>query len=212
MKKMTVIGLIVVGVVTIGCATLYESENNSNPPKNTANIDKWKKQAPQLFNNAGYAKLEESIPQPVNQSESMAQLMGTITNPFGIRDDILEFIIKTIPANNESANRAAIKMMQYSQQIYYGNLSQPEALLISNKYVLADDCLRTYLKQDVNYQSNNDPIKIVKYTSSLREMMSDNKNRTNHVNDTDRKYFSWQVIGTGLSTYEEAIACQKGEF
>lgn len=58
MKKLTILGIAAVGVVAIGCATLYEeSATSSTQPQNDVNLKKWEKAAPQLFNNVGYAKL-----------------------------------------------------------------------------------------------------------------------------------------------------------
>lgn len=138
----------------------------------------------------------------------MAELIGPITNPFGIRDDILEYIVKTIPANNEIAMRAAIKLMQYMQQIYYGNLSESDALLNHSREVLAGTCLSRYMKQNPNFKNNDGG----DFVYGLQMSMHNTKARVNHMWDIDRKYFSWKVLGTGLSTNEEIIACEKGEF
>ena len=56
MKIISILGIAVVGVVVIACASF-----NNKPPTSVKitpqSIDKWQKKAPQLFNNAGYSKL-----------------------------------------------------------------------------------------------------------------------------------------------------------
>jgi hypothetical protein len=158
--------------------------------------------------NVGYAKLEESVLYVANQSESMAALIAPITNPFGIRDDILDYIIKTIPASNESAMRAAIKMMQYEQQVYYGNPSESEALILDSKDDLAGSCLASYLHQT----SGQDKLKDVLDVRDMRMQLFNTKAREKRMWDVANKYFAWHVLGSGLSTSEEIIACEKGEF
>lgn len=201
MRKILLISA-VIGVI-VACSTLV---NNSH--LNVDHQDKWKSKAPALFNNAGYSKLMESANIIINNvSESQVALIGKITNSFGIRDDILEYIIKNIPNNNESAIRAAIKLTQYRQQIYYGNPTELEALALSAKEELAIECLSEYLQkpnEDIFYGTDQ-AFKVVK-------MLRNNKARDAYMWDINRKYFSWKVLGTGLTMAGEKIACAKGEF
>lgn len=85
MKKLTIIGVIAAGVVAIGCATL----GDANGDDTKVNQAKWQKKTPQLFNNAGYVGLTQTSPKVIDLPESIEELRGPITNPFGIRDDIL---------------------------------------------------------------------------------------------------------------------------
>lgn len=194
MKKLTIIGVIAAGVVAIGCATL----GDANGDDTKVNQAKWQKKTPQLFNNAGYVGLTQTSPKVIDLPESIEELRGPITNPFGIRDDILEYILKNIPSNNESAVRAAIKSMQYLQQIYFDNPTESEAMSLQAKYDLSDLCMMNYLNKDK-------PL-------GIWRIMRNTKARDEYMWQVDRKYFSWKVMGTGLTTADEEIACQKGEF
>jgi hypothetical protein len=159
----------------------------------------WNNEIPRVLHNAGYvAELEESAPKLINLSESLDELRGSITNPFGIRDDILEYIMTNIPKDNESAIRAAIKMMQYMQSIYFDNPTQEEALSLNAKYSLANHCSLVYLNR-------NEPL-------AIWRVMRNTDARDKYMWDIDRKYFSWKVLGTGLTIDDEDIACEKGEF
>jgi hypothetical protein len=204
MKKIAIIGLAVTGIVAIGCATMGDNDTDSQ----ANNQKKWQKQAPQLFNNVGYSKLAESAPKVADLPESLEELRGTITNPFGIRDDILEYIVKNIPSNNESAVRAAIKVAQYDQMIYFGNLTESEAINIHAKNVLAFTCLSNYL--DVSPRKND--VNSVRKAGKVEDVMFNTKSRVDHEWYVDRKYFSWKVLGTGLTVADEKIACERGEF
>jgi hypothetical protein len=203
-KKIAIIGLAVAGIVAIGCATMGDNDTDSQ----ANNQKKWQKQAPQLFNNVGYSKLVESAPKVADLPESLEELRGSITNPCGIRDDILEYIVKNIPSNNESAVRAAIKLAQYRQQIYFGNLSESDALILDSKENLAVECLTQYLHK----VSGKDILKDLDDTSQVMKIMFNTNARDKHRWDVDNKYFSWKVLGTGLTVADEKIACQKGEF
>lgn len=124
--------LIIILILLICIILIYKYTHRS---VDTSEKISWQKREPELFNNVGYSKLVESAPQIVNKnlSESELKLEGVITNPFGIRDDILEFIVANIPSNNESALRAAILSAQINQQIYYGDITQDEAMKLSNR-------------------------------------------------------------------------------
>jgi hypothetical protein len=159
----------------------------------------WNNEIPRVLHNAGYvAELEESAPRLLNLSESLDELRGPITNPFGIRDDILEYIMTNIPKDNESAIRAAIKEMQYDQAVYFDNPSGEEALRLDAKSALADSCLMTYMNTDT-------PL-------AIWRVMRNTDARDKYMWAIDRKYFSWKVLGTGLTIDDEEIACEKGAF
>lgn len=203
MKKLTIIGVVAAGVVAIGCAILA-----SNDAATTVNQSKWQKKAPQLFNNVAYTGLTNSAPKLANLPESIEDLRGPITNPFGIRDDILEYIVKNIPSNNESAVRAAIKMMQYQQAIYFDNPSESEALVLNSKRNLSFKCAYKYLHQ----ASNKDILADIDDAAKVLKLMRNNQACDNYMSEISRKYFSWKVLGTGLTVADEEIACQRGEF
>ena len=209
MKKISLISLIIVGAVTIGCAVLKYNDDATNRPPSVVQAEKvWQQKNPQLFSNAGYLKeLEESAPKVANLPESLVQLRGVSTNPFGIRDDILQYIFTNIPESNESATRAAIKMMQYMQQIYYGDLTESEVMAVHEKEVLSFSCLVDYL--DGNSSAG---IQNIRSSGNIMKKMRDTKSRDEYSWAVDKKYFSWKVLGTGLTIAEEQEACEKGEF
>lgn len=166
---------------------------------------KWSTQATQLFQNEGYTKLHKIKASQIKAQAlppHLEKLQGNINNPFGIRDDILDFIVKNVPSNNEKLMRASIEFAQIEQDIYYGNPSKQDAINLAGSELLLATCISQYTN---NYGSND-------LTSRIGGMMRDTKERDQHMWDIDRKYFSWQVIGTGLSVADENIVCQKGDF
>lgn len=192
MKKMLGLGLV---VVLVGGYLLFNYAHASSA-ESTVDIVKWKHEAPRLFNNVGYADLVESAPRAKDMPESWIELRGTITNPFGIRDDLLEYILANVPESNVRDTRALIKMVQYDQEIYYTNPSESDALLIASRADLANTCF------------SGDIHKLLEIDKLYRNTDARNK----HMWAIDRKYFSWKVLGTGLSLADEKIACERGWF
>lgn len=112
MKILTLVSVVAVGIVSLACASM----NNQKTETNIVDTQKWQAKAPQLFSNIGYKKLIESrIVESSTTNRSQQALVGTITNPFGIRDDVLEYILLNIPESNTRATIAAIKMAYYDQ-------------------------------------------------------------------------------------------------
>lgn len=101
------------------------------------------------------------------------------------------------------------KMMQYMQNIYYGNLSESDALVLNKKQNLAFSCLVDYLD---NANVNSNALDNVKRGGQIMKRMRNTKDRDAYMWDIDRKYFSWKVLGTGLSVAEEDMLCQKRDF
>jgi hypothetical protein len=118
MKIISSIGIVAIAIVAIACANLNNNSIVTSVNITTQSIAKWQRKAPQLFSNVGYSKLIESCTLlNKNMSESQAELLGIITNPFGIRDDILNYILTNIPESNTRTRIAAIKMSYYDQQM-----------------------------------------------------------------------------------------------
>lgn len=196
---------IILIVVVIFVVNKEESRGHMNSTH--SNVE-WLKKYPQLGN---VEKVESGLlitgdivikKDAMKANESRSELEGKITNPFGIRDDILEYIIKTVPVNNESALRAAIKLNQDDQQIYYGDLTEDQAMKLVDNQALILTCL-------IKYLPNNADVILGRGIDSL---MRNTKARDGHLWAVDRKYFSWKVIGSGLSVADEDNACAKGEF
>lgn len=200
MKRNVLIGMLAASLVVVGCAVVKCNESVTPDQQSAQAVAKWQKQNPQLFSNVGYIQqLEESAPKLAQLPESLEELRGVSTNPFGIRDDILQYIFTNIPESNESATKAAIKFMQYAQEIYYGNLSESEIMLVHQREGLAIGCLMDYTN-DIQ-----PPFKIAK-------VLRNTKSRDEHMWAIERRYFSWKVLATGLTVSEEKAACEKGEF
>lgn len=199
MNKRITITIISLVAVIAGISFIFRNNDNTLPH----NHSEWQQQYPHVFNNAGYSKLMSSnIVSMSKLSESQGLLQGSITNPLGIRDDILDYIIKTVPNNNESALRAAIKLAQNDQLIYYGGLTPEQALKLADNDVLLQICLGVYLPD------NNS----IRLTSNMDSLLRNTKARNKHMWDIDHKYFSWKVIGSGLNNDEENKACAEGDF
>ena len=146
-KRLKVISLImvaIVGGVMIACAN-FGSNKPSGIQVTKQSTAKWKAQSPSLFANAGYSKLIESNTW-LNKKHSEAQdeLSGKVSNPFGIRDDMLEYILTNIPESNVGAIISAIKMVQLDQQEYFIE-DVTELNKVVDKEMAAVDCLSTFL-------------------------------------------------------------------
>ena len=199
-KLKILVGVIVVGAGLIVWLSMGEAKLDKNLPRNQA---QWEDKYPQVFSNVGYAKLIESAPEVTQYSklpESLQELSGKITNRFGIRDDILEFIIqKASESTDERIFRAAILYAQDMQQIYYGNVGQEEAVRLSRRDSLLLGCLHDYTD---NFE----------ITRGLSKRMRDSKPRNQHMWRLDQEYFSWQLLGSGLSSADEDKFCKEGVF
>ncbi|MCE2706832.1 MAG: hypothetical protein LW807_07130 [Proteobacteria bacterium] len=126
----------VIIVLILGGVAAFLAYNSGS---NEKAVD-WQKKYPQLSNNAGYGKLAESVPAYQAKTASQQELIGKVTNEFGIRDDVLKLILNTIPESNVRATIAAIKMAQYYQQ-QIGVTDDKEMNVISNKALAANYCL-----------------------------------------------------------------------
>ncbi len=137
MKVLTLISVATVAIISLACASM----SNQKEEKNIVDTQKWQAKAPQLFSNTGYKKLIElDTVETLPTNKSRQQLIGTITNPFGIRDDILEYILLNIPESNTRATIAAIKMAYYYQS-EIGLYNDKKINELSNKAGAAISCL-----------------------------------------------------------------------
>ena len=71
-----------------------------------------------------------SVPIAVATDSKRAKLIGVITNQYGIRDDILQYILNNVPASNKQGIEAAIHLAQNEYDIYYGS-DDPEKIRYS---------------------------------------------------------------------------------
>ncbi len=131
-KKRYLIALVL--IVVCGVAFVSCSSNGQGAGVN------WQKKYPQLTNNVGYSRLIESVPAYQAKTASEQELIGKVTNQFGIRDDVLKLILTSIPESNVQATIAAIKMAQYDQA-EIGITDDKEMNLIANKASAASSCM-----------------------------------------------------------------------
>ena len=168
------------------------------------NIDnqKWEKRYQQVFNNSGYNKLIESdgiLNKLKNNPESLQKLQGKITNEFGIRDDILEYILKINSLDNKS-KYDAIKLAQANTLLYFQINNSNDANFFANKAALGMTCLSI---------NNKDWLKTIRHIDA---MMRDTKERNERMWWVDNHYLAYKVIGTGLSTADENDVCRNGGY
>ena len=145
-KIITLVSIVTVTIVSLACASMNNKTNELSSNQVTKqSILKWQLKAPQLFNNVGFNSLIESnVVEISTVSKYQQQLVGATTNPFGIRDDMLSYILTNIPESNVAAIISAIKMVQFNQQEYYTN-NVDELNKIVDKEMAALACLSTYL-------------------------------------------------------------------
>jgi hypothetical protein len=97
-------------------STTSRSENNAQSKEETfpEQIERIasKNFAQKPGNKTNKANESEWNHQPINPNISMEELTGNINKEYCIREDILRFIEKEIPLENEQAKKAAIKMSQ----------------------------------------------------------------------------------------------------
>ncbi len=109
MRKFLWHSIIIIFIIVIGGFIKNKINQNLDHGVNINN-KKWEKRYPQVFNNSDYNKLIESdgiLNKLKNNPESLQELQGKITNEFGIRDDILEYILSL--NLNTQANYAIIQ-------------------------------------------------------------------------------------------------------
>lgn len=137
----------------------------------------------------------------VLSEEKLRELEGHINKEYGIREDILRYIEKEIPADNEKAKKAAIKYARRMNLVYY-HANQKEALIESRNEIIALNCL-----------SNSMPENWLQISRGITNLMRDTKERDEHIWDIAKRYFSWKILGNGgLSTKQLEELCKSGEF
>lgn len=131
-KKRYLIALVLIvvcGVAFVSCSSTGQGSGVN-----------WQKKYPQLTNNVGYSRLIESVPAYQAKTASEQELIGKVTNQFGIRDDVLKLILTSIPESDTGSTIAAIKMAQYNQA-EIGLTNDMEINSIENKASAAVSCM-----------------------------------------------------------------------
>jgi|GEM_PF-4395297 len=190
-----------IGVITVSCAV------NKSPQSASANSqDKWQQQYPQLFNNAGYAAVESrayesQLTMLKNMPESWHELAGPVTNPFGIRDDILEYTLDTFK-DNPKALAAAIAYAQYDYWTSYAGDKQL-ARGYYQKMGIVGWCITYFSSFNTRLQYSRQEADLLRNTSA----------RAKHERDVEVNYLSPGIYGFGnLTDKQLADKCEQGNY
>ncbi len=180
-KKMKIIiGVVlsITAIIMIACAV-----NNDNPKSQSQKmVTKWNYNYPQLVKMAGSAPINKKPAQNISV-ESEDVLLGKITNEFGIRDDVLTKILKTIPADNESATIHAIRMEQYDQKVFTATNTK-DAVNYAEKMGASMECL---MKSFGMLNTHH-------LIMSISDMQQDTPARFEQKQYVQQKLLGWQVI------------------
>lgn len=155
----------------------WQNKERINKLKSTP----WELKDPQLFSNAGSKKSfiikEESQNTIVNFEDSVQNSLtsidqvGEITNVFGVRDDVLDYILVTIPADKNKSRLFAIKMALYDQKAMFA--SEPQLNKLINKGFAAMSCMMYYYDDENN--TNYDIPDKYKFMDGYEKVLRSNK-------------------------------------
>jgi hypothetical protein len=101
------------GLLAIFLTVFYVISEINSTPKIPNTISQWRSKYPSVFSNSIYIKLID--PQPYKINESQVELSSAATNPFGVRDDVLEYVFTFINESNYQGRLAAIKRAKLDQ-------------------------------------------------------------------------------------------------
>ena len=112
-------GLIILITLVFTCSNPSSPKPNPNHGAQSLNLPNYAGQA--FYQPANISELQATTPAhaKLDSSALAVKLRGDTNNPFGIRRDILEYILSAILESNLRAINAAIRYAQYDQQIYY---------------------------------------------------------------------------------------------
>lgn len=193
--------LVSIAAIASSCATPQNSSTNTSL-NTAAQNDKWV----QIFKNAGYTSKpslnnESAIELIRNLPESMQAIAGTVTNPLGIRDDILEYTLATFK-DNPKALSAAIAYAQYDYWISLAYNKQS-----ARKYYQAMGYAIWCVDYFADFQTG------LKYSRNLAKLLRDIPAREKHEHFVEANYLSPGIYGFGnLSDKELAQKCEQGNY
>ena len=195
----------ITGAIVVACAAMETKGKESNSGPNT--VPEWDQKYPKVFTNSGYQGLIESNTQLEalqNLPESQQELIGTITNPFGIRDDILDYILTNIPESNIKWRAAGIALAQtYNVMYEFSTLPNEQRIIAANKNTLLSKCLLIF---------SNDFDTYYKFSKGMERLLNNSDKRKENINQIDQKVFGWHVIGSGMNSEDENKYCNNGYF
>lgn len=203
MKNKKTIFLILIISITIAIIKIFSNTDDISSDQTTSNNEH--KPTIKLLKKT---YIKPSIIVPKIKKESLIQsensknnLEGCITNKYGIRDDIMEYIRSNPKINTKMAKKAVVKIAQYENKIYYHSKNPKEAMKWSRKEALALCCLDRAL-----------PEEWVNISDSISNLMQNTQLRKQHILNIDEKYFSWKILGTGLNDSQEIERCDSGNY
>jgi hypothetical protein len=162
----------------------------------------WQQRFPQLKALPSYSVFQSNFSESL--PESMAALIGPINNPYGIRDDILEMILATIPTSQTQMLTAAIKIAYYENQLVYARDNSTRRDYLA-KWALAETCL--------GYFENSDELTINhNFNRQLAELMRNSPSRREYLNQLEQTKLAWQVISSGHGSSSEEQFCKEGKY
>ena len=136
------------------------------------------------------------------QTVSLKELEGTITNRYGIRDDIVRYIERNMPKGNPIIDTATFKFAAITNEIYY-HTSEKDAMEKAQTQFIALQCLRKQMSM----------VEWDKFTDGINNMMNDTPERKKHTKDIDNKYFGWKIFTVKISDDEKLkIVCESGNY
>lgn len=215
MKKPTLVTICILVVIGAACFSNSKlkdavfgtnnsvSSNNVYSPKNI-DLSKinWLQRYPQLKNIP--ANSQTAMIDKLRTSESISALIGSIDNPYGVRNDILDAILTIVPKDNPQMLRAAIKEAYYDNLSIYSK-SDKDKLFYVRKSSLAMHCLYKYDASDNSKFAD-------KTVDSLGNKMRDTNARVELMHHLETTVFAWQMVGTGLGSTTEEDLCQSGDY
>ncbi|MDD3267422.1 MAG: hypothetical protein PHC75_09635 [Burkholderiales bacterium] len=150
--------IFLLAVLCIVVFTFHITREDKLHDKPQLKIDiSWTKKRPQFTNNVGFARLAESSTTYQNKTITQQELIGTVTNQFGIRDEVLELILTSIPESDVRSTIAAIKMVQYDQ-MEVGITDDMAINKFANKAAAASSCINIPMMDRYNFGQAYDKI------------------------------------------------------
>lgn len=191
-------------IVFVGYKYFTKTDNNNIPHSEQA----WENKYPQVFTNVGYSKLVTAgkieLKEEIKTDKELTlkeQVIGAITNKFGIGDDMLAYIMKTIPATNESAVYAAIRFAQLRQKVFLSE-NQEDAIMNMKKAGIGVDCLDTIYGTRLTHR----------FIKEADQLMTNTSLRLAQEYKV-RNFLAWQLIGNpDLSMQDENKMCINGDY
>jgi hypothetical protein len=131
-------------------------------------------------------------------------LQGEMNSNYGVREDIVAYIQRTIPRNNLIAMRAALTIARQENILYYEASNSDQAAKAVQKISTANECLRLAFDNKVSSYL------LYKH---IENMMENTRERRNHIWDVNKKFFANNHYQ--FKTYNDdelKQICQKGDY